>query len=207
MRLLALALLLLACTQALPPGAGPGAVGSGSGGEPVPGYRLREARRPLRSAEARRLRERYPQLFESLTTSHEGADADVRVPRADLLREPADARSYDAMNALAVVFFELHRRAERERHTGSGRFLTANLRATQVLAVSWRAYRDIEVRALRSAILDFYEDVLLGRKAGLEAARGRFVPMVASFAEHEPDPALRARIDALVERGRRPAAD
>jgi hypothetical protein len=66
------------------------------------------------------------------------------------------------------------------------------------MAVPWRAYGEVADPRLRSSILDFYEDMLLGNKPGLRAARGRFTPTVESLLKWETEPELRARIEGLV---------
>jgi hypothetical protein len=159
---------------------------------------IRGVYKPIETAEAARLSAKYPEFFEVLTAGYVSEDADARVVRADLVREPTDASSYDGLNAIAVVFFELHRRAERARGGGASVFLRANFRATKVMAVPWRAYGEVDDSRLRSSILDFYEDLLLGNKPGLRAARGRFTPTVESLLKWETDPDLRARIEGLV---------
>ncbi len=165
---------------------------------PGPGYRFRGVYKPIETAEAARLSAKYPEFFEVLMAGYASEDADARVVRADLVREPTDASSYDALNAVAVVFFELHRRSERARGGGASEFLRANFRATKVMAVAWRAYGEVDDPRLRSAILDFYEDMLLGNKPGLRAVRGRFTPTVESLLKWETQPELRARIEGLV---------
>jgi hypothetical protein len=181
--------LVLAACQA-----GPGPAVSA----PELGYRFREVRKPAQSAEAARLSARYPELFAVLERGYGTEDADVRVVRADLVRDPSDASSYDALNSVAVVFFELHRRAERSRAGNGLGFLGSSFRATKVMAVPWRAYGDVKDTRLRSSIVDFFEDLLLGNKAGMRASRGRFTPTVESLLKWEDDPALRSRIESLV---------
>jgi hypothetical protein len=165
---------------------------------PELGYRFHDVRKPVQTAEADRLSAKYPEFFAVLEARYGSEDPDVRVVRADLVREPTDASSYDALNAVAVVFFELHRRAERGRGGGASGFLGASFLATKVMAVPWRSYGEVKDLRLRSSILDFYEDMLLGNKAGLRAARGRFTPTVESLLKWETDPTMRARIEGLV---------
>jgi hypothetical protein len=171
--------------------------------EPDPmGYRFAAVRRPIETDEAKRLSEQYPEFFAVLATDYASEDADVRVVRADLVRDPSNLRSYDALNATAVVFFELHARAERSRGESSatGAFLGTSFRATKVMAVPWRAYADVGDAQLRCAIVDFFEDLLLGRKPGMRASRGRFTATVQSLLRWETDPEIRARIESLVAR-------
>jgi hypothetical protein len=165
---------------------------------PELGYRFRDVRKPVQTAEGERLLAKYPEFFAVLDVDYPAAEADVRVVRADLVQEPTDMSSYDALNAVAVVFFELHRRAERSRGNGATSFLGTNFRATKVMAVPWRAYGGVKDPALRSSILDFYEDLLLGNKSGVRAARGRFTTTVESLLKWETDPGMRARIESLV---------
>jgi hypothetical protein len=140
---------------------------------------------------------RYPELFATLTAGGT-EELDLRPLRDDLERRPVDRRNYDALNAVAVAYFEINYRAEQRR--GELVYLTHSFQAARLLAVPWRAYGEIEEGALRDAILDFFEDSASGEKLATRRTAGRLTKVVASFEKKESDPARLARIRALVER-------
>jgi hypothetical protein len=142
----------------------------------------------------------YPSVFLVVDNPDQTGDVDQRPLRSDLSRVPVDARNYRALRAIAVAFFELHERAEEDR--GGELYFSYSFQATKMIAIPWRLYGEIPDVALRSVILDFYEDVLFGAKPGLGVVRGRYTRVVADLARKESDPALRARIDDLVSRAR-----
>ena len=143
------------------------------------------------------VRPRYPEFFEVVLDPARSQEPDVRRIRLDLERKPVDRRNYDALNALAMGYFELNYRSEASRHSGEVGFLSAGFRSASLLAIPWRAYGEIEDGPLRDAILDFFEDAGTSRKLGAQATAGRLARVVASLARKEPDPARRARIEAL----------
>jgi hypothetical protein len=106
-----------------------------------------------------------------------------------------DRRNFDALNSVAVAYFELNYRAEADR--GGGSYLGASFRTAHLLAVPWRAYSEIEDPALRDAILDFFEDAGSGEKLGTASTTSRLASIVASLEQKEPDPARRERIQRL----------
>lgn|GEM_PF-1530251 len=143
---------------------------------------------------------RYPAYFAVLLEPSRSDEPDVRKLRRDLEYQPADRRNYDALNAIAIGYFELNYRGETARETGNMRFLTTGMRAAKLAAVPWRAYGNVSEGALRSAILDFFEDVSTGEKLGSARTRSRLSPVVSSLARKEHDPKRLARIKALSER-------
>jgi hypothetical protein len=140
----------------------------------------------------RELDARYPQLFAVVLDPGDTREPDLRPLRRDLEREPVDRRNYDALNALAIAYFELNYRAEADR--GGAHYLGDSFRASHLLAVPWRAYGEIRDPHLRDAILDFFEDAASGEKLGTAGTAPRVARVVASLERKEPDAARRARI-------------
>jgi len=146
------------------------------------------------------LRPRYPDFFAVVLDPTRSDEPPVRALRDDLERRPSDRRSFDALNTLAIGYFELNYRSEAAREDAGVGFLTGAYRAAHLLAIPWRAYGEIEDPRLRDAILDFYEDAGTGEKLGAAATAGRLARIVASLAPKETDAARRERILALTAR-------
>ena len=142
----------------------------------------------------------YPELFAAVDTPDRLEEIDTRILRADLFRQPVGPGNYRALWATAVAFFELHGRAEKQR--GGGLYFAYSFQATKMIAVPWRPYGELPDPKLRSAILDFYEDVLFGEKPGLSAVRGRYIRIVSDLGEKERDPALQTRIGEMLRRAK-----
>lgn len=140
---------------------------------------------------------RYPEFFANLTDPRHQEELDLRPLRADLEHRPVDRRNYDALNAVAIGYFELNYRAETLR--GKLAYLGASFRSAHLLAIPWRAYGEIEDPALRDAILSFFEDAASGEKLGSAATASRLGPVVASLERKESDAGRRSRIRALIE--------
>ena len=143
---------------------------------------------------------RYPDYFEVILDPGRSDEPSLLELRDDLERDPTDRHSYDALNAIAIGYFEINQRSELARSRGDVEFLTGGMRAAHLAAVPWKAYGLVQEPALRDAILDFYEDAGTGDKPGARKTAGRLVRIVASLAAKEPDPARRARIEALAAR-------
>jgi hypothetical protein len=141
---------------------------------------------------------RYPEFFARVLDPASIQDLDLRELRDDLERRPADRRNYDALNAVAIAYFELNYRAQALR--GSPRYLTHSFQAAKLLAIPWRAYGEIQEHALREAILDFFEDAARGGKLEAATTAGRLGPIVRSLERKEADPKRLARIRALAAR-------
>jgi hypothetical protein len=118
--------------------------------------------------------------------------------RDDLERAPTDRRNYDALNALAIGYFELNYRAT--VHRGGPMYLADSFRSAKFLAVPWRAYGLISDGSLRGAILDFYEDAASGEKLGSASTAPRLLDVVASLERKEDDSARRERIRSITRR-------
>jgi len=146
------------------------------------------------------LRPRYPDFFAIVLDPERSDEPPVLRLREDLERRPADRRNFDALNALAIGYFELNYRSESARDDAGVGFLTGGFRSAHLLAIPWRAYREIDDPRLRDAILDFYEDAGTGSKLGASATAGRLVRIVGSLAAKEPDSDRRRRIEALTAR-------
>lgn len=146
------------------------------------------------------LRPRYPDYFGIVFESLDIRDPDLRPLRDDLERRPVDRRNYDALNALAIGYFELNARAEALRESGDAAYLGGSFRVARLVAVPWRAYREIEEPALREAILDFFADVASGEKPASARTAARLATTVESLVRGEADPVRRERIRAIVVR-------
>ncbi len=143
------------------------------------------------------LRLRYPDYFEVVLDPGRSDEPPVLALRDDLEHRPVSRRNFDALNALAIGYFELNHRSESSRGGAGIAFLTGGFRSAHLLAVPWRAYGEIDDPRLRDAILDFYEDAGTGTKLGASATAGRLVDIVGSLAAKEPSAARRERIEAL----------
>ena len=153
---------------------------------------------------------RYPEFFEVVLDPSRSDEADLLTLRDDLEARPVTRRNYDALNAVAIGYFELNYRGEAARHdssSGGVGFLTSGFRAAHLLGVPWRAYGEIEDAALRDAILEFFEDAASGTKLATQRTVGRLEHIVASLLPKEDDPERSARIEALVRDIRSRAAD
>ena len=144
------------------------------------------------------LRPRYPDFFAVILDPARSDEPNLLPLREDLEQRPTSRRNYDALNALAIGYFEINYRAESMR--GEMGFLSGGMRVAKIAAVSWRAYGEVDDEALRDAILDFFEDAASGEKLGSAATRGRLVDVVASLAVKEEDPGRRARIEGIAAR-------
>lgn len=147
------------------------------------------------------LRPRYPEFFALVLDPSRSEEPNLLELRDDLEREPASRRNYDALNALAIAYFEINYRAQAMR--GEMGFISGGFRAAQLAAVPWRAYGELRDGSLRDAILDFYADAATGEKLGTAATRGRLVGIVESLAAKETDARRRARIEAIAGRLRK----
>lgn len=152
---------------------------------------------------------RYPEFFAVVLDPARSAEADLLPLRDDLESDPVSRRNYDALNAVAIGYFELNHRGEAARLGGSPNsvgFLTAGFRAAHLLAIPWRAYGEIRDDDLRDAILDFFSDAASGTKLSTARTVGRLEKIVASLLPKEDDPRRAARIDELVLEIRESAA-
>lgn len=146
------------------------------------------------------LKERYPSFFDVVLDPNRSDEPPTRRIRRDLEHVPVDRRNYDALNAIAIGYFELNYRGEASRGGGGLEFMSAGFRTAKLAAIPWRAYGEIQDPALRSAILDFFEDAGTGGKLGAETTAGRLSRIVSSLERKEDDPARKARIVDLVAR-------
>jgi hypothetical protein len=144
------------------------------------------------------LEPRYRDYFAIVLDPATTEEPNLRPLRDDLEAAPVGRRNFDALNAVAMGYFELSYRAEASR-TGV-HYLGNSFRAAKIMAVPWRAYGLIEDGDLRSAILDFFEDAGSGEKLLSGVSAPRLAPVVASLRPKESDPVRRARIEALTRR-------
>jgi len=141
------------------------------------------------------LQPRYDTFFGVVLDPASTQMPDTRAVRDDLERTPVDRRNYDALNAVAIAYFEINYRAEQNR--GALAYLGLSQNATKLLAVPWRAYGETEDAGLRTAILDFFEDAGSGEKLLSAGTAPRVARIVASLERKEGDLARRARIQEL----------
>lgn len=137
----------------------------------------------------------YPEFFAVVLEPAESREPDLKALRDDLERAPVTRANYDALNSVAIGYFELNYRAQADR--GGQRFFADSFRAARLLAVPWRAYGEIEDPRLREAILDFFEDAGTGEKLLARETAPRLEPILASLEAKEPDPERRERIARL----------
>ena len=142
---------------------------------------------------------RYPDYFEVVLDPERTDEPPVAALRAHLEGRPVDRRNYDALNAVAIGYYEINWRGELARSQGSTEFISAGFRAAHLAAIPWRAYSEIDEPSLRDAILDFFADVGRGEKLGSARTRGRLAEIVADLERFEADPARRERIGTLTE--------
>ncbi len=143
---------------------------------------------------------RYPDFFAVLADPSRSDDPPTEDLRDDLEARPVDRANFDALNALAIGYYEMNYRGERAREAGDVEFVSAGFRAAKLVAVPWRAYMEIEDPELLDAIVDFFDDVATGEKLGSARTMGRLAKIVESLVPKESDPARRARLTALAER-------
>lgn len=141
---------------------------------------------------------RYPEFFAVILDPSDTREPDLRGIRDDLERADVDRRNFDALNAIAVGYFELNYRAQSDR--GGSRYLSDSFRAAKLLAVPWRAYGEIGDPRVRDAILDFFEDAATGEKLSARETAGRIAPIVAALERKESDPERLRRIELLLRR-------
>jgi hypothetical protein len=144
------------------------------------------------------LRPRYPTLFRQVFDPSMRGDFDLRAVRRDLEHAPVDRRNFDALNAVAIAYFEVNHRAQ--INPGGPGYFDDSFRAAKLLAVPWRAYGEVADPALRDAIVDFFEDAASGEKLETAGTAARLGPIVASLEAKEDDPKRRVRIRALARR-------
>jgi len=146
------------------------------------------------------LQSRYPDFFAVVLDPAVSHDPDVRAIRRDIEHVPVDRRNFDALNAVAIGYFEMTYRGEQARGSGGIGFLTSGFRAAKLAAIPWRAYGLVEDGRLRDGILDFFEDVSRGEKRGSAPSVSRLARVVRSLAKKETDPGRLARIREISER-------
>lgn len=142
------------------------------------------------------LQPRYPEFFAIVLDPATIKVPDMRLLRDDLEHLPVDRRNFDALNAVAIAYFETNYRAEQGRGEGLA-YLSRSQTAAKLLAVPWRAYGETQSPTLRDAIIDFFEDAGSGEKLHSRATASRIAAVVESLERKEPDPARNARIRAL----------
>jgi cellulose biosynthesis protein BcsQ len=174
------------------------------------GYQLAGASSHSELPEGKRLlaelRARYPHFFELIFDPVTNRVPELEELRADLERHPADRRNFDALNAIAVGFFEISYRAEAQKGSGL-HYMGQSFRAARVAAVLWRAYGETRDEGLRDAIIEFFEDAASGQKLGARTTARTLAQMVASIQRQEPDPVRAARLQRASQALRRGGAE
>jgi cellulose biosynthesis protein BcsQ len=139
------------------------------------------------------LKTRYREFFAMILDPITNCVPDMKELQADLERHPVDQHNFDAINAIALGFFEISYRAEAQKGSGM-HYMGQSFRAARVAAVLWRAYGEVGDERLRNAIIDFFEDAARGEKLGARTTARTLAQMVASIERHEQDPARAARL-------------
>jgi hypothetical protein len=142
---------------------------------------------------------RYPEFFVVVLDPTRTQDLDIRRVRDDLESDGNGRERFDALNAVAIAYFELNSRAQSGllSETGGQNYLADSFRASKLLSIPWRGYGDIKDPRLRDAILDFFEDVASGEKRNSRETAPRITRTVASLEKKESDPARLDRIGSL----------
>jgi len=94
---------------------------------------------------------RYPDFFQVVLDPERSDEAPTEGVRDDLEKEPVDRANYDALNAVAIAYYEINGRGEEARRSGDLEFMSAGFRAAKIVAVPWRAYMEIDDGSLRNA--------------------------------------------------------
>lgn len=137
---------------------------------------------------------RYPEFFAVILDAALTQEPEIRKLRHDLESPELGRERFDALNAVAIAYFELNGRAQGGLEVGGGTYLADSFRATKLLSIPWRAYREIGDPALRDAILDFYQDIAEGEKEHAAETAPRILRLVESLEKKETDP---GRIDRI----------
>ena len=164
-------------------------------------YRLAGSSLERRSASDPLLRElqaKYPDFFAVVLDPRRTQEPDILEVREDL-EEGRGRERYDALNAVAIAYFELNARAQHslEDDSDGGKYLSDSFRAAKLLSIPWRAYGGVDDPVVRDAILDFLSDVAAGDKPYAAATAPRLERLVWSLRKKESDPTRLARIEAL----------
>jgi hypothetical protein len=174
------------------------------------GYRLAGSSSHWEVSESRRaladLEQRYPSFFELIRDPVTNRVPELKDLQADLERHPTDRHAFDALNAIAIGFFEISYRAEAQRGSGM-HYMGQSFRAARVVAVLWRAYGETRDARLRDAIIDFFEDVARGEKIGARTTARTIAQMVTSMGRQEQDAGRAARLQRVAQQLRRGGAD
>src|SRR5262249_31086767 len=120
------------------------------------GYRLAAGGVQLEEDGQRLLHElkaRYRDFFAMILDPVTNCVPDMKELQLDLERHPVDQRNFDAVNAIALGFFEISYRAEAQKGSGM-HYMGQSFRAARVAAVLWRAYGEVRHERLRSAVID-----------------------------------------------------
>ncbi len=142
------------------------------------------------------LQPRYPDFF-ARVFDEDIHELDLQRLRDDLEHQPVDRRNFDALNALAIAYFEVNARAE-SNPDGLG-YLSNSFQSAKLAGVPWSAYGRVDDARLRDAILDFFEDIASGGKLRSDATAARLIRTVASLKRKEENEQRLQRIQTIVE--------
>ena len=174
------------------------------------GYQLMDSGSHWEVADGRQLldalKQRYRDFFELIFDPVTNRVPDLKELRADLEYHPADRRNFDALNAIAIGFFEISYRAEAQKGSGL-HYMGQSFRAARVASVLWRAYGETRDDRLRDAIIDFFEDAANGQKLGARTTARTLAQMVAGVQRQEKDPVRAARLRRAAQSLRRGGSD
>jgi hypothetical protein len=143
------------------------------------------------------VRPRYPDFFATVLDPASSRMPDARRLRADLEHAPVDRRNFDALNAVAIAYYESNYRAEAGRGEALS-YMSLSQRSAKLLALPWRAYSEVADAGFRNAVIDFFADAASGEKLMTEATAPRLSRIVSSLLRKEEDPERRARIESIV---------
>jgi hypothetical protein len=124
------------------------------------------------------LEPRYPEFFAAALDATTGREPPLEALRTDLEHEPADRRCFDALNALALVYFRMR--------AGKPNF-RLSLRSANVCSELPPIYNKTSDPYVRSAILDFFEDMAHRERGTPGQAPRELVQLVESMERGEDD--------------------
>lgn len=146
------------------------------------------------------LREHYPAYFAVVLDPTSVLDPDLRPLERNLEKHPVDRENFDALNAVAIGYFEMYARTRPDPSTGErgSPYFADSFRTAKLIAVPSRAYGEILDPKLRDAILDFFADISEAQQPGNRRSRVGLARTVASLENKEPNPERKARIRQIV---------
>ena len=77
---------------------------------------------------------RYPEFYAALFESGKSVERPAHDLRQDLERSPVTRSNYDALNSIAIAYFEINHRAESQRHSEGLGYLSTSFESAKLLA-------------------------------------------------------------------------